>query len=78
MGDWSGTIGKYLLIVGVVIAALGALLMVVEKFSSFRLGRLPGDFLIQRGGWRFYFPLMTSVIISVILSLILWLVRRKS
>ena len=74
----SGTIGKYLLILGAVIAGLGAVLMVMERLPGLRIGRLPGDIYIERGGWRFYFPLMTSIIISVILSLILWFMRRRS
>jgi hypothetical protein len=40
------------------------------------LGRLPGDFVIERDGFRFHFPLITSIVISVALSLILWLLNR--
>ncbi|PYP86733.1 MAG: DUF2905 domain-containing protein [Blastocatellia bacterium AA13] len=75
--DGPGTIGKYLLIAGAVIAALGAVVIILEKFSGLRIGKLPGDIYIERGGWRFYFPLMTSILISLILTLILWFVRRR-
>ena len=78
MSDGPGTIGRYLLILGAGIALVGALLMLLEKFPGLRIGRLPGDIYIERNGWRFYFPLMTSILISVILSLILWFVRRRS
>jgi len=40
-------------------------------------GRLPGDIYIERGSWRFYFPLGTSLVVSVVLSLLLWLFARR-
>ncbi len=77
MSGGSGTFGKYLLILGVAIAIVGILLIVLERFPGFRIGRLPGDIYIERDGWRFYFPLMTSLLVSIILSLIFWLIRRR-
>ena len=77
MSDGFGTFGKYLLILGLAIAMVGVLLMVLERFPGLRIGRLPGDIYIKRDGWRFYFPLMTSILASVILSLILWFIRRR-
>ena len=41
------------------------------------LGRLPGDIHIQRGGWTFYFPLATSLLLSLVLTLILWILGRR-
>lgn len=65
--------GKLLIIIGAVVAALGVLWLVAEQFG---LGRLPGDFVYERGGVRIYIPLMTSLIISVVLSLIFWALGR--
>jgi hypothetical protein len=60
--------------------ALGALLILVGLIWPWivksGLGRLPGDIDIQRDGFRFYFPLTTSIVVSVILSLLLWLFFR--
>ena len=72
-----GTIGKQLLIVGAFIAFVGLVLILLERVPSLRIGRLPGDIWVEREGWSFYFPLATSIVLSVIISLILWLVRRK-
>lgn len=72
-----GTLGRYLILLGVVIALVGALLVVFERVPGLRIGRLPGDIYIERENWRFYFPLMTSVLISLVLSLILWFFSRK-
>jgi hypothetical protein len=77
MSDGLGTIGRYLIVLGVAIIAIGALLILVGRFPGLRIGRLPGDIYIERDGWRFYFPLMTSILLSIILSFILWLFSRK-
>ena len=77
MNDGLGPIGKYLVILGGAIAAIGGSLLLAERFPGLRIGRLPGDFYILRDGWRFYFPLMTSILLSVIVSLILWLLRGR-
>lgn len=77
MSDGSGTIGKFLIAIGLLIAILGVLLVVAGRFPGLRIGRLPGDIYIERDGFRFYFPLMTSILISIILSLILWFFSRK-
>ncbi|HET9717388.1 MAG TPA: DUF2905 domain-containing protein [Pseudolabrys sp.] len=59
---------------------LGLLLLVVglawPLLSPIGLGRLPGDFVFERGGATFYFPLATSIIISIVLSAIFWLLNR--
>jgi uncharacterized protein HemY len=63
--------GKTLVLIGLAIAGLGLLVM-----AGVPLGRLPGDFAIRRGNFSFYFPLATSIILSIILTLILAFFRR--
>ena len=65
--------GKVLIFVGLALAVLGAIWLVGERLG---LGRLPGDIVIEREGLRIYLPLMTSLIVSVGLSLLLWLFGR--
>lgn len=64
---------KLLIILGVVLVAVGLAWLAGERLG---LGRLPGDIVIEREGMRIYIPLMTSLIISVVLSLILWFFSR--
>ena len=66
--------GKSLIILGLIIAAIGLIFSLAGKLPW--LGRLPGDIYIKRENYSFYFPLATSILISVILSFILWLFRR--
>jgi len=66
-----------LLLLGAVIARVGVLLIVAERFPGLRIGRLPGDLAVERDRWRFYFPLGTSILISIVLSLLLWLLGRR-
>lgn len=68
-------IGKVLIIIGVVIVAIGGLLILSGKITW--LGRLPGDIVIQKKNFTFYFPLATSILISIILTLIFWILGRK-
>jgi hypothetical protein len=68
-------LGKTLLVMGLVVALVGAALMLAGRVPW--LGRLPGDIYIQRGNWSFYFPLMTSIVISVILTALFWLFGRR-
>ena len=63
--------GKLLLIAGLVIAGIGLLVM-----AGLPLGRMPGDIVIRRGSGTFYFPLATSILLSIILSLLLAAFRR--
>jgi len=64
---------RFFIIFGFLILLVGLLWPILSRLG---LGRLPGDIVIQRGGTTFYFPLMTCLIVSVVLSLILWLVHR--
>ena len=68
-------LGKTLIVFGIVLAAAGALLIAANKVPW--LGRLPGDILIQRKDVTFYFPLATSIAVSIILSLLFWLWSRR-
>lgn len=67
-------IGKSLIVMGLVIAAVGVLLTFAGKTPW--IGRLPGDIYVKRDNFTFYFPLATSILISLVLSLILWLLRK--
>jgi hypothetical protein len=67
-------LGKGLVILGLVIAAVGVLLLFANKIPF--LGRLPGDLLIKRDDFTFYFPLATSIILSILISLVLYLINK--
>jgi predicted MFS family arabinose efflux permease len=62
---------RLLIIVGLALAAAGVAMLLGVPF-----GRLPGDFVFRRGAFTFYFPLATSVLVSVVLTLLLMLLRR--
>ncbi|TMK52418.1 MAG: DUF2905 domain-containing protein [Alphaproteobacteria bacterium] len=64
---------RLLVVVGLLLVALGLLWPMIDKVG---LGRLPGDIMIERGNFRLYIPLATSLVVSVILSLILWIANR--
>lgn len=72
-----GAFGRMLLVAGAVLAAVGILLVVAERFPGLRIGRLPGDLAVERERWRFYFPLGTSILLSVVLTLLFWLFGRR-
>jgi hypothetical protein len=68
-------IGKFLLVFGVIIIAIGGLLLLSGKIPW--LGRLPGDIMIQRKNFTFYFPLATSILLSILLTILFWLLRKR-
>jgi hypothetical protein len=68
-------IGKLLLVVGAVIILIGGVLLLAGRFNL-PLGRLPGDITYRGKNTVVYFPLATSIIVSIVLSLILWLINR--
>ena len=68
------SLGKSLIVVGLVIALIGVILSFAGRIPW--LGRLPGDIYVKRENFTFYFPLATSIIISILLSFILWLFRK--
>lgn len=65
-----------LIVVGLVIAAIGVVLVLGERMP-FRLGRLPGDIVYRGRNTTFYFPLVTSIILSIVVSLVMWLFSRR-
>jgi hypothetical protein len=69
------SLGKMLILFGVVLALLGGLLLLAGKIPL--LGRLPGDIVIRRERWSFYFPLTTSIVISILLTLLFSLFSRR-
>ncbi len=64
---------KTLIIVGIVLVLLGICWPLVQKLN---LGELPGDFVFKSGDVKFYFPLATCVVISVVLSILFWIFRK--
>ncbi|HEX9400253.1 MAG TPA: DUF2905 domain-containing protein [Anaeromyxobacter sp.] len=72
-----GGLGKLLLATGAVLALVGLLLILAERFPGLRIGRLPGDIAVERERFRFYFPLGTSLVVSVVLTLLFWLLGRR-
>ena len=75
MTDGIQYIGRFLIILGIVISAVGGILLLSGKIPW--LGRLPGDIIIQKKNFSFYFPLATSILLSVILTFIFWLIRKR-
>lgn len=73
MTVWT-SLGKGLILIGLLITAVGVLLLFSEKIGW--IGRLPGDITIRRGNFTVHFPLATCLIISVLLSLLIWLFRK--
>jgi hypothetical protein len=69
------SLGKMLILFGVVLALLGGLLLLAGRIPF--LGRLPGDIVIRREHWSFYFPLTTSIVISILLTLLFSLFSRR-
>jgi predicted phosphohydrolase len=74
-----GGLGKLFITFGLVMIVLGGILLLVGNITGKVqwIGRLPGDIYIQRGNWSFYFPLATSLLLSIILTLILSFLGRR-
>lgn len=68
-------LGRLLIISGLVLAGIGFFFVIGQKFSW--LGKLPGDIIIKKDNFTFYFPVATSIIISIILSLVFYLFSRR-
>lgn len=64
---------KNLILFGLAIVALGVLWPVLQKLQ---LGKLPGDIMVKKEGFRFYFPLTSSILVSLIITLLLWLFKK--
>lgn len=67
-------LGKMLLILGILFVVIGLFLMLGPKIPF--LGRLPGDFMVRRGNFTLYFPLATSILLSIVLTLIFFIFRK--
>ena len=67
-------LGKFLFAIGLIVAVAGLILWKTGGLGG--LGRLPGDISVQRPGMSFYFPVTTCIIISIILTLVMWLLRK--
>jgi hypothetical protein len=67
--------GKVFIIIGAAFVLVGFLLLMVGKIPG--LGKLPGDIFIQKGNFSFYFPLGTAILLSIVLTLIVYLCGRK-
>jgi len=70
------SIGRTLIVVGLIVIALGVLISLGERLPI-RLGRLPGDIVLRGKHSVFYFPIVTSLLLSALLSLILWFFNRR-
>jgi hypothetical protein len=67
------SLGRLLVMLGIVLVVLGVLWPWIAKLG---LGRLPGDIVIERENFRLYIPIVTSLIVSIVLSVILWFLNR--
>jgi hypothetical protein len=85
MPEWDG-LGKALVVTGGLLVLAGLVLLLVEKGADSGgllsqwlgwFGKLPGDFSVQRDGFSFYFPLTTSILISVVLSLLVYFLSKR-
>ena len=74
MGEFS-TFGKILIFFGIIMIVVGGLFLFGSKIPF--IGRLPGDIAIQKKNFSFYFPITTSIIVSIILSFLMWLFSRR-
>ena len=70
-----GDVGRMFVVLGGLLLGLGLVLILAGKVNL-PIGRLPGDIVIRGKNSTFYFPLMTSIVLSVILTLVLWVVNR--
>ena len=75
MDSGMDSLARMLIVFGVVLALLGGLLLLAGKIPF--LGRLPGDIIIRRENWSFYFPLTTSILLSILLTLLFSLFGRR-
>jgi hypothetical protein len=67
-------LGKFLVIVGVLLVAVGLLIMTGSKLSFFGLGKLPGDIAYKGKNVQFYFPIVTCLVLSAVLTLVFWVI----
>lgn len=71
-------LGKYLIIIGCIIVAAGIIIYVKDSIPLLKhLGSLPGDIKIQKKNFTFYFPVMTSIVVSIILTLLFYIIGKS-
>lgn len=75
MADGVSAVGRALIVAGAVVLVLGLILTFTSRLPW--LGRLPGDILIRRGNATFYFPLVTCLLLSLVLTIVFWLFRGR-
>jgi hypothetical protein len=73
---YDGLVARTLIVVGLVLVGLGVLVVLGERLPI-KLGRLPGDVVIRGKNNVFYFPIVTSILLSAILSFVMWLLNRR-
>jgi hypothetical protein len=67
-------LGRMLIVLGIVIVAVGLVLLFAPKIPH--IGRLPGDIYVNKDSFTFYFPLTTCIIVSLLLTLVFWILRK--
>lgn len=70
---WSNPVSRFLILLGIVLILAGLVWPLLRKLG---IGRLPGDIVVERDGFRLHLPIVTSVLVSLALTLILWLLSR--
>ena len=70
-------IAKFLIVFGIILVLVGAILLLLKNSGIPFLGRLPGDIVIQKKNFTFYFPFTTGILLSIILSIIFYFLGRK-
>ena len=73
MPGGTGGLGRMLMLTGALLFVIGAALTFLDRTP---LGRLPGDIVVERNNFTFYFPIVTSILLSLLLSGLFWLLRR--
>lgn len=67
-------LGRALILLGLLLVLAGVVVSLAGRFTG--LGRLPGDIIVRRPGYTFYFPIVTSILLSLLLTFVLWLFGR--
>ncbi|MBI4465082.1 MAG: DUF2905 domain-containing protein [Acidobacteria bacterium] len=70
-------LGRFFITLGVIFVAVGIALLFSDRLSFLRIGRLPGDIIYRRGNFTFYFPVVTSILLSLFLTLLFWFFGRR-
>lgn len=70
---WGNSVSRFLVTLGILLVLAGIIWPFLQRMG---IGRLPGDIVVEREGFRFYFPVVTSLLLSLLLTLILWFINR--